>query len=150
MAFGRRATEPRAHPSNERGAGIARRGGYPLGVLAVAVSSLGAGSIMTFIPHFNPTSRPVGEVVEASVMAVLNITVIAAIVLLIVDSGLRALKVSAVWAYALAGGALTFGICFLLASALASDNVSPAFVAMMVLLPSAIGGSVLGLFRTGP
>jgi hypothetical protein len=124
-----------------------KRGGYPLAVMTVGVVCYLCALSMAFIPYFNPTGRTVGDVAAAAIVAVLNVTAIAALVLWLTDLGLRALRVSAVWAYAAAGGVLTFVTCFGLASALGGSMISPAFVAVMVLVPSAVGGWVLGLFR---
>lgn len=148
MSFGRRETAPSGHHDINRAPVVVRRGGYPLSVVAVAVSSFAAVPIMALIPYFNPTRQPLVEVTTASVMAVLNVTLVAALVLLVVDLVLRAFKVTAVWAYALATGFLAFGLCFLLASALGSSAVSLAFLAILVFLPALVGGSVLGCFRT--
>ena len=148
MSFGKRVTAPQGHPRDESLPVVARRGGFPLGVLAVAVSGYVFALLMTFIPYFNPTSVSVGEMAVAAIMAALNVTVVAAVVLILVDLLFRSLKVTAVWAYALAGGLLTFGICLWVSQAAGKTMVTPALVAMLVFLPTAIGGSVLGLFRT--
>ena len=148
MAFGKRTTARHGQATKEPSQVISRRGGYPLGVLTVAFSSYLCALVMAFIPYFNPTNHTAFEIARLSVVAVLNVTFVAAVVLILVDALFRARRVSAVWAYALAGGGLTFGLFFWLAVALTGSAGSPAFLAILVFLPTAMGGAVLGMFRT--
>jgi len=148
MTFGRRVTTPPFKSQGDRSKPVARRGGYPLALLTVGVGSYLAALFMAFVPFFNPTKRSFGEVAMVAPLAVLNVLIVAAVVLLLVDLLFRALKVSSIWAYAMAGGGLTFGLCFGLALALGSNALLLALTAVMVLVPTIMGGSVLGMFRT--
>lgn len=149
MSFGKRIALPASSSRMEERTVRVRQGGYPLAVLTVAVVSYLCVLLMAFVPYFNPTSRSFAEIAAVSVMAVLNVAVVAAIVILLVDMAFRAMKFSAVWAYGGASGLLTFALCFWLASALGRGPAptSAAFVAMIVLVPTMVGGCVLGFFR---
>lgn len=148
MTFGRRAAMPPFHPRGEGRQPAARRGGYPLAVLTVGVSSYLATLLMAFVPFFNSTNQSVGEVAMVAPIAVLNVVIVAAVILLLVDLVFRALKVRALWAYAAAGGLLTFGVCFGIALAVGSNALLLALTAVIVLVPTTLGGCVLGMFRT--
>ena len=149
MSFGKRAASSLYPSAAERPAPVPRRGGYPLAVLTVGIASYLCALAMALIPYFNPTGRTtVGEVAAVAIVAVLNVMAVAALVLWLIDLLFRALKVSAVWAYGLTAGLVTFGLCLWVASAVGRIAIQPAFVAMMVFVPTAVGGTVLGLFRT--
>ena len=86
MTFGRRAAMPPFHSQGERSQPAARRGGYPLAVLTVGVTSYLAALLMAFVPFFNPTNRSFGEVAMVAPLAVLNVVIVAAAILVLVTT----------------------------------------------------------------
>lgn len=149
MTFGKRTALPTGRPHPSTGGGpVVRRGGFLLAVVAIVISGYLSMLVMALIPYFNGTQVPVWELVRSSTVANLNVVLFGALSLFLADRGLRALRISAVWGYAAASGLLNFTIMFVLATVLGSNPVLLPFMIMSVLLPTAIGGSVLGWFRS--
>lgn len=67
--------------------------------LTVGVGSYLAALFMAFVPFFNPTKRSFGEVAMVAPIAVLNVVIVSAVVLLVVDLLFRA------------GGVVDLGLC---------------------------------------
>lgn len=146
MSFGRRTTMPGGGiPPADRAAGRTRRGGYPLGVLAVAVAGFAGMAVASLIPFLNPTGASVLDILGIAAMAVVNITVVAAILMLPVDLLLRTLNWRRPWIYALFCGLILYILCFALGSI--GGRLNPLFLVGIALWPGAAGGWVMGLFR---
>lgn len=114
-------------------------------MLTVGVTSYLASVSMALVPFFNPANRSFGEVAMAAPLAVLNVVIVAAVILLLVDLLFRALKVRALWAYALAGGLLTFGVCFGLAHGQPPSRSPPCRMTLYTLSSSSAPDADIGV-----
>jgi hypothetical protein len=145
MSFGKRAASPvgAGSPAAPR----RRRGGYWLALLATGAASVAVPSAMAFVPFFNPTGQGgVGIILEAAITALTAVVPVSAVVFLLVDLLLKALRRREAWLYAgLCGGPL-FAIFFWISNS-GERSTGPLFVATMILLPALLGGWVLGRFR---
>lgn len=146
MSFGQPTTAPDGDaPQGETASGRTRRGGYPLGLLAlVAAAYLGAVA-MSLVPSLNPRGTPVLAILEVATRAVFNLTLFAALPMLLVDLLLRTLNWRRPWIYALSCGLTLYALCaipeFLI------DRSVPVFLIGIALWPGAACGWVMGLFR---
>lgn len=148
MSFGKRATAPAFEMNAPRSppAGRTRRGGYWLGLLTVPIAALICTVLMTFLPATNPTGVPLPRVLAVFPLAVLNFTVIAAVLMPLLDLVLRATNGRRPWIYALVCGTVIYLATFLLMAMLAlAANL--LFLLGMCGIPAAAGGWVMGMYR---
>lgn len=147
MSFGQR-TSPPAPPlqtAHSRTGGPPRRGGYWLGVLTVPLAGLVGMVATSLMPLVNPTDRSLMEMPVLIGVALLNITVVAAVLMFLIDLPLKRAPWRRPWVYALICGLAVFGVCWALNP---GKSLSTAvFLAGVALLPGAAGGWVMGLFR---
>ena len=149
MIFGKRATAPgyAIAPAAAGPTARTRRGGYWLGLLTAPVVALIGVVVMALLPLTNPTGAPLTRVLLIVPVALINVTVVTAILMLPVDLILRTLNLRRPWIYALVCGLTVYVSVFLL-MALLSLGTSLLFLLGICGLPAAAAGWVMGLFRS--
>ncbi|MBX9460121.1 MAG: hypothetical protein KL785_02240 [Brevundimonas sp.] len=145
MAFGRRAATAPAAVS-PRG----RRGGrwlaYPAAILAVAVSAWLIMIAMSFVPAFNASRTPVEIIAGPALLAALNIAIVSAVMMAVVDLVLSLVRFRRPWLYSGAVACMAYAFCLWIGS-VGGGAPSPILYIGMALIPAGIGGAVLGHFR---
>ena len=150
MAFGKRGAEQARpsmvaqNPSRSARAWVA----YPAAVLAVATAAWLGMVVMALIPAFNRSGTPVGTIAALAVIGGLNITVVSAVLMGLVDLVLSLFRYRRRWLYSAAVACLAYVFC-LWAGSLGGGVPSLILYIGMVLIPAAIGGWILGHFRRG-
>lgn len=145
MGFGRRAGGIALDQAGGRGATPARRGGYWLGVLTQVLVSAATMAVLPFISQFKLNGAALATLAAPAAIALANVTVVAGVLMLLVDLVLRALRWRNPWVYAVACGVL--GLAFYVGMALATGAVNPIFAFYVAVWPAAAGGWVLGWRR---
>lgn len=150
MAFGKRASGHSRAPSDAPRAAKPGRWwvAYPLAVLAVAVVGYLTMIAMALVPAFNPRGSTIAEIAVPAGIAALNIAVVAAITMPLVDVVLGLSRYRRRWLYCGAVGCLDYVFCLWVGS-LGGVAPSPVLYIGMVLIPAGAGGWVLGHFREG-
>jgi hypothetical protein len=147
MSFGRR-TGGLAPNGRERDLGTPsrkRRGGYWLGLLTQLVVATGTMALLPFISQFRLNGATLATLAAPAAIALANVTVVAAVLMLLVDLVLRALRWRNPWIYAAICAVL--GLIFYGAMALATGLINPIFALYVAVWPLAVGGWVLGWRR---
>lgn len=149
MSFGKRSTAPvGTRPTAftpEKPVSRTRRGGYWLGLLASMVVSAVTLAVMPFISQFKLNDTPYSALLVVGTIAVLNVTVVNAVLFLLTDLALRGLGWRRLWIYALGCAFVVF--LFYLALALLDGTTNPIFTLYVAVWPAAVGGWVMGLYR---
>ena len=147
MSFGRRTTAPAGVPAqkSEGRDPRTRQGGYWLGLLTCALVSAATLAVMPFISQFKLNGAPYSAILLIGLIAVLNTTVVAAVLLLLTDLALRGLGWRRPWIYALSCALVVFLVY--LGLALLDGKTNPIFTLYVAVWPAAVGGWVMGLYR---
>ena len=147
MSFGRRTTAPAGVQTTnaQEPKARTRRGGYWLGLLTCTLVSAATLAVMPFISQFKLNGAPYSAMLVIGAIAVLNVTVVSAVLMLLTDFALRGLGWRRPWIYALSCALVVF--LFYLALALLGGTSSPIFTLYVGVWPSAVGGWVMGLYR---
>lgn len=150
MAFGKRSSEQPGMTSTPPRADrpVISWQAYPSAILAVAVVSYLTMNAMALIPAFNPSRTPIGTIAVLALIAALNITIVAGIIMALVDLVLSLVRYRRQWLYCAAVGGLAYAFCLWVGS-LGDVVPNPVLYIGMALIPAAIGGWVLGHFRRG-
>lgn len=143
MTFGRR-TGPAARSLGAEPARPAR-GGYWVALFVQAGVSALTLVVMPFISQFRLNGSTLATLAVPAAIALLNVTVVAAVLMLLVDLALRALGWRNPWVYA-ASCALP-ALVFYVGLALAVGRINPIFALYVAVWPIAVGGWVLGRLR---
>jgi len=153
MSFGKRQALPspgtpsRPFTPTARESGGSGRIGYLWAFLAVAVSSFVGPAIMATLPALNRSGQTQGRIALVTLENVLpSLLMVCAIVLPLVDLGLKALNQRFAWLYAVISGVAAV----LVFQGLMSINGPNNFwwILRLGLGPAALGGLVLGMFRS--
>lgn len=153
MSFGKRSALPSPEapsrpftPSARERSGSGRIG-YLWALMAVAVSCFVGPAIMATLPAINRSGHTQGEIAVVTLKNVLpSLLVVCAIVLPLVDLGLKALNRRIAWLYAVISGFAAVLIFQGLMSIGSPSN--PLWILRIVLGPAALGGYILGMFRS--
>ncbi len=146
MAFGRRVTIQAGAVERSRAeAGRTRRGGYWLGLLTNAGVAALTMLVMPVISQFRLNGATLADLAGPALLALVNLTAVAAVVTLLVDLALRGLGWRRPWIYALACALAT--LFLYVALALAAGVINPIFALYVAVWPAAVGGWVMGLYR---
>lgn len=152
MSFGKRQalsspgapSRPFTPPARERrGSG---RIGYLWAFLAIAISGFAGPAIMATLPALNPSSQTQGQVGRATAENVLpSLLMLCAITLPLIDLALKAMKRRLAWLYAVINAVV---VVLLYGGFMGAMGVSPLWTLGLALFPAALGGYVLGRFRS--
>ncbi|MFC7380163.1 hypothetical protein [Brevundimonas sp. GCM10030266] len=122
-----------------------RRGGYWLGLLASAATAVVTMAAMPFISQFKLNGAPIQALIVPGAIAVLNTTVVAAIIFLLSDLALRGLGWRRPWIYGAVCAVAT--LVFYVGLALLTKAVNPIFTLYVAVWPAVVGGWVMGHYR---
>ena len=147
MSFGRRTGAPASGDPQTIGAEPSRprRGGYWLGLLAQLATATMTFGLLPFISQFRLNGATFATLAAPAALALLNVTAVAAVLMLLVDLALRALGWRNPWVYA-ASCALA-ALIFYVGLALGVGLINPIFALYVAVWPMAVGGWVLGRWR---
>jgi len=149
MAFGRRLQPldtPAAAGPAARSAG--RWLAWPTAILAVGASAWLIMIAMSLVPAFNASRTPVGVIAGPALIAALNIAIVSAVMMAVVDLVLSLSRFRRLWLYCVAVACLVYAFCLWIGS-VGGVAPSPILYIGMALIPAGIGGAVLGHFRRG-
>lgn len=146
MGFGRRPSRS-ASVTETIGAEASRsrRGGYWLGLLAQLATATVTLALLPFISQFRLNGATLATLAMPAALALLNVTAVAAVLMLLIDLALRALGWRNPWAYAVS--CAVAALIFYVGLALAVGLINPIFALYVAVWPIAIGGWVLGRSR---
>ncbi|WP_297515381.1 hypothetical protein [uncultured Caulobacter sp.] len=152
MSFGKRETPPvaasRYRALESRGAQRSRgRIGYVWAFLAITVSGFAGPAIMACMPALNPAGASQAQVALVTLTSVLpSLLAVCALVLSLIDLGLKVLGRRRAWLYGVLAGPGVF-LVFNGVMSIGSPS-DPLWLLRLTVAPAMIGGFVLGSFRT--
>ena len=115
-----------------------------MGLLTQLAASMGTMALLPFISPFRLNGATLATLAAPAAIALVNVTVVAAVLMLLVDLILRALRWRNPWTYAAVCAAL--GLAFYAAMAMAT-GINPIFALYVAVWPAAVGAWVLGWWR---
>ena len=149
MAFGRRGEQSGtsaaiSSPARSRGGWLA----YPAAIVAAGATAWLIMVAMSFVPAFNASRTPVGVIAGPALIAALNIAIVSALMMAVVDLVLSLSRFRRLWLYCVAVACTVYAFCLWIGS-VGGVAPSPVLYIGMALIPAGIGGAVLGHFRRG-
>lgn len=100
---------------------------------------------MPFISQFKLNGAPLQALILPGGIAILNMTVVAAVIFLLSDLALRGLGWRRPWIYATVCAVTT--LAFYVGLALLTKAINPIFTLYVAVWPAVVGGWVMGLYR---
>lgn len=147
MSFGRRTTASVSTISSTRAPETprTRKGGYWLGLLTNAGVAIVTMAVLPLISQFKLNGAALSTLIAPAAIALMNMTMVAAVITLLVDFALRGLNWRQPWIYALVCAIAVFA--FYLFLAIMVGAINPIFALYVAVWPAAVGGWVLGRYR---